>query len=42
MELDECDEICGNTPGFYKCSGYMLMPDNHTCKGRLIMIIYFI
>ena len=45
MELDECDQICENTPGFYRCdcnSGSMLMPDNHTCEGKLIMIICFI
>ena len=39
LEHDECQQICGNTPGSYVCGcyfGFTLSSDRRSCRGKLI------
>ena len=36
MEIDDCDQLCHNEDGGYRCSceeGYMLLDNNRSCEG---------
>ena len=37
LEDDECQQICGNTPGSYVCGcyfGFTLSSDKRSCRGK--------
>ena len=41
LKTSECDQECHDTPGSYECScfdGYLLLPDGHSCIGKLSYI----
>ena len=41
----DCDQVCHNIPGSYKCScedGYTLLSDNKTCEGKKERIYIFL
>ena len=38
LGIAKCNQRCRNLPGSYSCGckkGYLLAPDNITCKGKL-------